>query len=141
MMPMDISDMLSIFQNAFTWRNQFSLLGRAICLDKALFTTLCRYYKVFCLYNLTCPIFIIFIPLLVQWSGKEAFLHRVSETFHRAEDSHQHKWYCKTEVEPGNLIDAVQDTGGYSKEVREARWDRIRRYLDKLDAEQLGATI
>ena len=30
------------------------ILGRAICLDKALFTTCCRYYKVFCIYYLTC---------------------------------------------------------------------------------------
>ena len=53
----------------------------------------------------------------------------------------QHKWYCKNEVEPGDLIDALRDTGGYSKEVKKARLDRIRRYLLKLDAQTEGETI
>ena len=47
----------------------------------------------------------------------------------------------KNEVEPRNLIDAIRDTGKFFKQVREARWDRIRRYLNKIDADKQNATV
>ena len=140
-MPLDISDMRSIFQNAFTMKKSILSLGRAICLDKALFTILFRYIKVFCLYDLHCLMFIILSYYLYSQAVKKHFCTRCLKHFTEQRTLIQHKWYCKTEVEPGNLIDALRDTGGYSKEVREARWDKIRRYLDKLDAEKQGATI
>ena len=40
-MPIIIRDMHSKFQNAFTLKNYSFILGRAICLDKALLTTPC----------------------------------------------------------------------------------------------------
>ena len=53
----------------------------------------------------------------------------------------QHALYCKNEVEPENLIDALRVTGGYSKEVRRATITRMRRYLQRLEVEEKGATI
>ena len=54
----------------------------------------------------------------------------------------QHACYCKNEVEPGNLIDALRDTGGYSQEVRKATIKRMRRYLQKLEnKDEEGTTI
>ena len=53
----------------------------------------------------------------------------------------QHALYCKNDVEPGNLIDALRVTGWYSKEVRKATIIRLRRYLQWIKVEEEGATI
>ena len=52
----------------------------------------------------------------------------------------QHALYFKIEVEPGNLMDALRVTGGYSKDVRKATIKRMRRYLRRLEVEE-GANI
>ena len=51
----------------------------------------------------------------------------------------QHALYCKNEVEPENLIDALRVTGGDSKEVRRATIIRMRRYVERLEVEEKGA--
>ena len=53
----------------------------------------------------------------------------------------QHTLYCKIEVEPENLIDALRVTGGYFKEVRRATITRMGRYYQRLEVEEDGATI
>ena len=53
----------------------------------------------------------------------------------------QHALYCKTEVEPENLIDALRVMGGYSKEVRKATIKRMRRYLQRLEVYEKFAKI
>ena len=65
----------------------------------------------------------------------------MSKTFHQKNDFYPTKWYCKNEAEPGNLLDALRDTGGVFNEVTEVLWDKIRQYLYKLDAEKQNATI
>ena len=35
---------------------------------------------------------------------------------------HQHQWYCKNEIEPGNLIDDLRYTGVYSKIMLEKQY-------------------
>ena len=85
--------------------------------------------------------FIILYHYLYSQAVKKQFCTRCLKHFTEQRTLSQHKWYCKNKFEPGNLIDAFRDTGGYSKEVMEARWDRIRLYLYKLDAEKQGATI
>ena len=52
----------------------------------------------------------------------------------------QHALYSKNEVEPENLTDALRVTGGYCKEVRKATIIRMRRYLQRIDVEEEGAT-
>ena len=73
---------------------------------------------------------------------KKHFCTRCLKDFTEQRLLKQHAWYCKNEVEPGNLIDTLRDTGGYSQEVRKATIKRMRRYLQKLENEdEAGATI
>ena len=99
--------------------------GRAICLDKAFLTTLCRYFKVFCSYYLTCYIFIIFIWLIYSRAEKKHFCTRYLKHFTEQRTLQQHGRYCKNEVEPGNLIDDLRNTGGYSQDIRKATLEKF----------------
>ena len=69
------------------------------------------------------------------------FCTRCLKHFMEQRSLQQHALYCKNEVEPENLIDALRVTGGYSKEVRKATITRMRRYLQRLKVEVDGATI
>ena len=64
------------------------------------------------------------------------FCTRCLKHFNKQRTLQQHQWYCKNKVEPGNLIDDLRSTGGYSKEVRKARYDCVRRLLQKLVAQK-----
>ena len=72
---------------------------------------------------------------------KKHFCTRCLKHFMEERSLQQHAFHCKNEVEPGNLIDALRDTGGYSKEVRKATIIRMRRYLQRIEVEEKGATI
>ena len=63
------------------------------------------------------------------------FCTRCLKHFTEQRTFQQHKRYCKNEVKPGNLIDDLRIIGGYSKEVRKARYDRVRQLLQKLDTQ------
>ena len=110
-------------------------------MDKALFTTLFRYYKVLAYIVL----FVIFLKLNSNYfysrKEKKHFCTRCLKHFKEQKTLHQHQWYCINEVEPGNLIDDLRNTGEYLKEVRKARYDCVRRLLKKLDAQEKGTPI
>ena len=130
-----------ISKHYYPEKNQSSLLGRPICLDKALFTTLFRYYKILAFIVLL----VIFLKLnsnyfYSRWEKKH-FSTRCLKHFKEQRTLHQHQWYCKNEVEPENLIDDRRNTGGYSKEVSKARYDCVRRLLKKLDAQENNTLI
>ena len=72
---------------------------------------------------------------------KKNFCTRCLKHFNEQRTLQQHQWYCKNEVEPKNLIDDLRNTGGYSMEVRKARYKSIRRLLQKLDAQKRGTSI
>ena len=72
---------------------------------------------------------------------KKHFCTKCLKHFAEQRTFQQHLLYCTKEVESGNLIDALRSTGGYSKEIRKASLDRIRKYLQRLDAEEKGAVI
>ena len=69
------------------------------------------------------------------------FCTRCLKHFMEVRSLQQHAFYCKNEIEHGNLIDALRDTGGYSKEVRKATIIRMRRYLQRIEVEEEDATI
>ena len=48
----------------------------------------------------------------------------------------QHRWYCKEEVEPENLIDQLRVTYGFSKHIRNSTVEKTRRYLKRFDADE-----
>ena len=52
-----------------------------------------------------------------------------------------HSLYCKNEVKSDNLIDALQVTGKYFKEVRKATIKQKRRYLQRLEVYEECGTI
>ena len=53
----------------------------------------------------------------------------------------QQALFCKNEIEPSNLIDALRVTNGYSKDVRKATIKRMRRYLQRLKVKEEGGNI
>ena len=79
--------------------------------------------------------------IIITVKRKTTFFHKVSKHFKEQRTLQQHQWYCKNKVEPGNLIDNLTNTGGYSKEARKARYDSVRRLLKTLDAQEKGTFI
>ena len=67
---------------------------------------------------------------------KKHFCTRCLKQFKEQKTLQQHRWYCKKEVDPENLIDKLRVTGGFSKNIRNLTIERTRRYFKRLDAEE-----
>ena len=69
-------------------------------------------------------------------NSKKHFCTRCIKHFKEQKTLQQHRWYCKKEIEPENLIDQLRVTGGISKHIRNSTIERTRRYLKRLDADE-----
>ena len=69
-------------------------------------------------------------------NSKKHFCTKFLKHFKEQNTLQQHRWYCKNEVEPENLIDQLRVTGGFSKHIRNLTIKWTRRYLKRLDAEE-----
>ena len=69
-------------------------------------------------------------------NSKKHFCKRCLKQFKEQKTLQQHRWYCKKEVDPENLIDKLRMTGGFSKHIRYLTIEMTRRYLKRLDAEE-----
>ena len=69
-------------------------------------------------------------------NSKKYFCTRCLKHFKEQKTLQQHRWYCKKEVEPKNLIDQLRVTGGFTKHIRNSAIERTRRYLKRLDADE-----